>query len=54
MPTIDQETAQRAAEPLKTLATYRFENNKILFGQNVIWTGENEGAEVRIGDALSF
>ena len=54
MPTVDQETAERGAEPLKALSTYRFENNKILFGQNLIWTGENEAAEVQIGDSLSF
>lgn len=34
--TIDQETAQKGAEPLKTLATFRKEGNKIIFGQNLI------------------
>jgi uncharacterized protein YcbX len=51
--TTDQETAQRAAEPLKTLATFRKKGNRILFGQNVVWLGE-EGAEVRVGDSISI
>jgi uncharacterized protein len=34
--TIDPETAKKGLEPLKTLATYRKFNNKILFGQNVV------------------
>lgn len=36
VPTINQETAERGAEPLKTLATYRKSNNEVYFGQNVI------------------
>ena len=34
--TIDQQTAQRSAEPLKTLSTYRKKANKINFGVNSI------------------
>jgi uncharacterized protein len=34
--TVDQETAERGVEPLKTLATYRKRDNKIYFGQNVL------------------
>ncbi len=34
--TIDQNTAAKGKEPLKTLATYRSMNNKIYFGENVI------------------
>lgn len=37
--TINQETAVKAKEPLKTLATYRLKNKKILFGQNLIHEG---------------
>lgn len=48
IPTTDQYTAARAAEPLKTLATFRKQGNKILFGQNVVWPGEGE-AWVRVG-----
>lgn len=34
--TVDPQTAEKGAEPLKTLSSYRFENNKVLFGQNLI------------------
>ncbi|MEO7485513.1 MAG: MOSC N-terminal beta barrel domain-containing protein [Ferruginibacter sp.] len=34
--TINQATAERAKEPLKTLAAYRMKNNKIYFGQNIL------------------
>lgn len=54
IPTTDQETATRAAEPLKTLATYRLTGNKILFGQNVVWLGNGEeNAMLRVGDNIS-
>jgi len=36
IPSIEPETARKAAEPLKTLASYRMHDNKIFFGQNVI------------------
>lgn len=34
--TINQDTAEKGIEPLRTLATYRKDGNKILFGQNVV------------------
>jgi uncharacterized protein YcbX len=34
--TIDQDTAEKGSEPLKTLSTYRKINNKIIFGQNAV------------------
>jgi uncharacterized protein YcbX len=34
--TTNQNTAERSAEPLKTLANYRKVNNKIMFGMNVV------------------
>jgi uncharacterized protein YcbX len=34
--TTDQRTGARDVEPLRTLATYRLRDNKVLFGQNVI------------------
>lgn len=34
--TVNPETGEKGPEPLKTLATYRKENNKIYFGQNVL------------------
>ncbi|MBV6441201.1 MAG: putative protein YcbX [Saprospiraceae bacterium] len=51
IPTTDQETGARAAEPLKTLATFRQVEHKILFGQNVVWLGEGE-AIVKTGDSV--
>jgi uncharacterized protein YcbX len=48
--TIDQATAQKnATEPLRTLATYRKQGNKIMFGQNV--TGPASG-QLRVGDMV--
>ncbi|RZK19905.1 MAG: MOSC domain-containing protein [Hymenobacter sp.] len=51
--TIDQQTAQKnpATEPLRTLATYRKQGSKILFGQNV--TGPTNG-QLRVGDTLTL
>jgi hypothetical protein len=49
IPTIDQDSGARANEPLTTLATYRKSDNKILFGQNVIWLGTPEQARVACG-----
>ena len=34
--TVNQDTVQKGAEPLKTLATYRQRDNKIYFGQNLV------------------
>jgi uncharacterized protein YcbX len=34
--TVDPDTGNKGAEPLKTLATYRRINNKIMFGQNAV------------------
>ncbi|MCW9024551.1 MAG: MOSC domain-containing protein [Gammaproteobacteria bacterium] len=39
IPTIDLNTAKPGGEPLKTLATYRKNGNKVFFGQNVIANG---------------
>jgi uncharacterized protein len=49
IPTIDQATALKNKEPLKTLARYRFRDNKILFGQNLVHEGLGE---IAVGDIL--
>jgi len=49
MTTVNQDTAVKGKEPLKTLAKYRFKNNKILFGQNLVHEGEGE---IAVGDEL--
>ncbi|WP_420385169.1 MOSC domain-containing protein [Roseivirga sp.] len=51
MTTIDQQTAEKGKEPLKTLASYRSVEHKILFGENFIpdQSGEiNQGDQVQI------
>ncbi|MEJ5351697.1 MAG: MOSC N-terminal beta barrel domain-containing protein [Melioribacteraceae bacterium] len=40
--TINQDTAEKSDEPLKTLATYRTINNKVMFGQNLVHKGTGE------------
>ena len=47
--TIDQETAEKGKDPLKTLASYRSRNNKVLFGQNLLHNGNGE---IRVGDEI--
>jgi uncharacterized protein len=47
--TIDQDTATKSREPLKTLSSYRQKNNKIYFGQNLLHRGQGE---VKIGDTI--
>ena len=47
--TTDQATGERGVEPLRTLATYRRTNGKVLFGQNVIHTGTGR---LHVGDAV--
>jgi uncharacterized protein YcbX len=49
--TINQETSIKGKEPLKTLATYRSVNNKVLFGQNLILI---EQGNVSLGEELFF
>ncbi|MFD3001148.1 MOSC domain-containing protein [Pontibacter toksunensis] len=48
--TINQETAGKSAEPLRTLATYRQVRHKIIFGQNLL-SGSAAGS-VKVGDKL--
>lgn len=49
MTTIDQNSAQKNKEPLKTLSTYRKKNFKIYFGQNVLSEGLGE---IKVGDSI--
>jgi uncharacterized protein len=48
--TVDQDTAQKGAEPLLTLSKYRKRDTKVLFGQNLV--GLDQGT-VRVGDKIS-
>ncbi len=49
--TIDQNVASKGKEPLKTLASYRRKENKILFGQNLVHKGEGI---ISVGDQLQI
>jgi uncharacterized protein YcbX len=45
IPTIDPDTGERGAEPLRTLMGYRRRDSKVYFGQNLIHDGPGELAE---------
>lgn len=49
--TTDQQTAERSNEPLKTLATFRRDGNKVLFGMNLVCY--NLG-KVKVGDQITL
>ncbi len=49
MTTVDQDTARMGKEPLKTLASYRTVDNKVMFGQNMLLL---QGKEIRVGDTV--
>jgi uncharacterized protein len=51
MTTINQQTAEKAKEPLKTLSTYRLKNKKILFGQNLLHQGTGI---ISVGDTITI
>lgn len=50
VPTLDPDTQEAGPEPLRTLATFRKVNGKVLFGQNLLPDG---GGVVRVGDAVT-
>lgn len=47
--TTDQRTGVRGKEPLRTLATYRSKDHKVMFGMNAV--GATEGS-LRVGSAV--
>ena len=47
--TVDPETGERGAEPLQTLSTYRRNDNKVYFGQNLI---HDEYGKLTIGTEI--
>lgn len=51
IPTVDQATAERSPEPLKTLATYRHWDGQIWFGQNLL---HNQMGTLTVGDRLEI
>ena len=53
MTTLDPDTGERGKEPLAKLSEYRKVENKIPFGQNLIWNEKlSEGNIVSVGDFL--
>jgi uncharacterized protein YcbX len=50
--TVNQDTAEKGIEPLKTLATYRKRDNKIYFGQNLVTLDPHQS--VSVGDIISL
>ena len=48
--TIEQTNAVKGKEPLKTLSAYRQQNNKIYFGQNVLYKGYGT---IQLGDNIT-
>ncbi|WP_245579229.1 MOSC domain-containing protein [Algoriphagus mannitolivorans] len=49
--TVDQETGEKGKEPLRTLSLYRTQNNKVMFGQNVIAL---QSGVIRVGDEVNY
>ncbi len=49
--TVDQDTGQRGAEPLRTLATFRTQQGSVNFAVNAIPDGE---LTLRVGDAIEI
>jgi len=47
--TIDQQTGEKGQEPLRTLASYRTINKKIMFGQNLL---HQHNGVIAVGDQL--
>ena len=47
IPTVDQDTGERGKEPIRTLSTYRTQNSKVYFGQNLIHEGRGI---LKVGD----
>ncbi|RZM24833.1 MAG: MOSC domain-containing protein [Pedobacter sp.] len=49
--TVDQQSGVKSNEPLKTLASYRTRNKKVMFGQNLIHKGEDL---IAVGDTITI
>ncbi len=49
--TVDQESATKGKEPLRTLARFRRAGNKVLFGQNLI---HDKTGTLRVGDPVEI
>lgn len=54
VPTINQDTAVAGKEPIKTLSTYRRQNNGVIFGLNACWQPKEEEAWIKVGDTVEW
>jgi uncharacterized protein YcbX len=50
--TINQDSLERGKEPLRTLAGYRSKDNKIFFGNNILYN--NGGVSLKMGDRIDI
>ncbi|MBT31912.1 MAG: MOSC domain-containing protein [Thalassobius sp.] len=54
--TLDPDTGIKGKEPLATLSTFRLKDNRILFGQNLVWDHQKwqgtQEPELKVGDAI--
>jgi len=49
--TMNQEDASQGKEPLKTMASYRAKDNKVYFGQNLLFKGNGE---IHLNDSIEI
>jgi uncharacterized protein YcbX len=49
LPTVNQDTAEKGVEPLKTLSSYRKRDNKVYFGRNLVAL---DNKTVNVGDNI--
>lgn len=52
--TVDPDTGEKGVEPLKTISTYRKQNGKVYFGENLIARMEGEVNEGDVIEILDF
>lgn len=52
--TIDLLTGEKGKEPLRTLSSYRRHNNKLYFGQNLLFDMTPEVQNISVGDAITL
>jgi uncharacterized protein YcbX len=54
MTTIDTTSGEKGKEPLKTLSQYRLKDNKVLFGQNLLFDNASPSCDISIGDEITL
>jgi uncharacterized protein YcbX len=54
MTTIDTVTGEKGKEPLRTLSQYRLKDNKVLFGQNLLFENASHPCTVSLGDVITL